>query len=245
MSSSSSSSRRRKRAEPKHQSVAPAPTPVDVDVPLHQHHGRTTYPSGLVSHLSIAVCREAAIVADAARIPDPELTAVSPTDVATAVAARFHTLLPQRVPRSIVQTSLPTAALEALVTQVASEAVDLLAAAWCRVVAEETARAAAAATHHQQLAQIAGQWNRKSRPVGLLGSPGLGCGVNVLPYLHRSVEGRALHATSQEIGRACRLSSTRWAVEVLIIIDEWRSRMAWFEGVCVVICCDCLTSCLM
>jgi hypothetical protein len=38
--------------------------------------------------------------------------------------------------------------------------------------------------------------------------------VNVLPYLHRSVEGRALHATSQEIGRACRLSSTRWAVEV-------------------------------
>jgi hypothetical protein len=34
--------------------------------------------------------------------------------------------------------------------------------------------------------------------------------------LHRSVEGRALHATSQEIGRACRLSSTRWAVEVLV-----------------------------
>jgi hypothetical protein len=42
----------------------------------------------------------------------------------------------------------------------------------------------------------------------------LGCGVNVLPYLHRSVEGQALHATSQEMGRACRLSSTRWAVEV-------------------------------
>ncbi len=115
-------------------------------------------------------------------------------------------------------------------TQVAVEAIDVLAAAWSRAVAEETARVAAAATHHQELAHIAGQWNQRSRPVGLLGSPGLGCGVNVLPYLHRSVEGRALHATSQEIGRACRLSSTHWAVEVLI--DEWRSRMAWFEGVC-------------
>jgi hypothetical protein len=252
-SSSSSSSRRRKRAEPKHQPAAPAS--VDV-VPHHTQQqpqeqqrtggGRKTYPSGLVSHLPIAVCREAAITADAARIPDPELTAVSPADVATAVAARLCTQLPQRVPRSTIKTLLPTAALEVLVTQVTAEAVDVLAGAWSRAVAEETARAAAAATHHQQLAQIAGQWNRKSRPVGLLGSPGLGCGVNVLPYLHRSVEGRALHATSQEMGRACRLSSTRWAVEVLSM-DKWRSGMAWFEGVCVcvVICCDCLMSCLM
>ncbi len=251
-SSSSSSSRRRKRAEPKHQPAVG----VDVGAP-HQTHEpepqqqqpagrRTTYPSGLVSHLPIAVCREAAIAADAARIPDPPLAAVSPADVATAVAARLRTQLPQRMPRSSIKTSLTTAALEALVTQVATESVDVLAAAWSRAVAAETARVAAAATHHQQLAQIAGQWNRKSRPVGLLGSPGLGCGVNVLPYLHRSVEGRALHATSQEIGRACRLSSTRWAVEVLIY--EWRSGMVLLKRcvrVCVAICCYCLMSCLL
>ena len=206
-SSLSSSSRRRKRAEPKPQ---PATTPVVT----HQPQPRTTYPSGLVSHLPIAVCREAAIAADAVRIPDPPLVPVSPDDVAKAVAACLRTQLPQRVPQSQTRTSLPTAAFEALVTQVASEAVDVLAAAWPRVVAEEQVRATAAATHHRELAHIAGQWNQRSRPVGLLGSPGLGCGVNVLPYLHRSVEGRALHATSQEIGRACRLSSTRWAVEV-------------------------------
>jgi hypothetical protein len=206
-------SRRRKRAEPKHQPAVPAFVEPQLQ---HTTHGRTTYPSGLVSHLPIAVCREAAIAADAARIPDPPLADVSPSDVVTAVVARLHTQLPQHVPRSTVKTSLPTVVLEALVLQVAAKAVDVLAAAWSRAVAEETARAAAAATHHQQLAQIAGQWNRKSRPVGLLGSPGLGCGVNVLPYLRRAVEGCALHATSQEIGRACRLSSTRWAVEVLI-----------------------------
>jgi hypothetical protein len=157
------------------------------------------------------------MAADAARIPDPPLVSVSPADVATAVAARLHTQLPQRMPLSHWQThtSLPTAAFEALVTQVVSEAVDALATAWPRAVAEEQARTTAAATHHRELAHIAGQWNQRSRPVGLLGSPGLGCGVNVLPYLHRSAEGRAMHATSQEIGRACRLSSTRWAVEVL------------------------------
>ncbi len=104
------------------------------------------------------------------------------TDVATAVTARLRTQLPHSVLRSTIKTLLPTAALEALVTQIAVEAIDVLAAAWSRAVAEETARAAAAATHHQELAQIAGQWNQRSRPVGLLGSPGLGCGVNVLPY---------------------------------------------------------------
>jgi hypothetical protein len=217
-SSASSSSRRRKRAEPKHQPAAPAP----VDVLPHQTQpqpqqphtaagGRTTYPSGLVSHLPIAVCREAAIAADAARIPDPPLTAVSPADVAAAVAARFPSRRPfparQRTQLSTTRTSLPTAVFDALVQQVATDdqqgGLDVLATAWPRAVAAETARAAAAATHHQQLAQIAGQWNRRSRPVGLLGSPGWGCGVNVLPYLHRSMEGRALHATSQEMGRAC------------------------------------------
>jgi hypothetical protein len=148
---------------------------------------------------------------------------VSPADVATAIAARFpgsRRPFPARQRRqlSTTHTSLPTAVFDALVLQVATDdqGFDVLAVAWPRVVAEEQARATAAATHHRELAHIAGQyWNQRSRPVGLLGSPGLGCGVNVLPYLHRLVEGRALHATSQEIGRACRLSSTRWAVEVL------------------------------
>jgi hypothetical protein len=191
-----STSRRRKRAEPK-------PQPAPLAVVTHQPQPRTTYPSGLVSHLPIAVCREAAIAADAARIPDPPLVSVSPADVATAVAARLHTLLPQRVPQSQTRTLLPTAAFEALVSEVASQTIDVLAAAWLRVVAEEQARATAAATHSRELAHIAGQWNQRSRPVGLLGSAGLGWGANVLPYLHRSVEGRALHATCTEIAKAC------------------------------------------
>jgi hypothetical protein len=251
---SSSSSRRRKRAEPKHQPAAPAP--IDVDVVPHQTQqqpggGHTTYPSGLVSHLLIDVCREAAIAADAARIPDPPLTFVSPAEVAATVAARYnwHAQLSQNFlsrqiqrvshywqsvqralselfgntfPLSTVKTSLPTAVFEALVTQVATEGLGVLAAAWDRAVADETARAAAATARHQQMARTAGQWNRKSRPVGLLGSPGLGYGVNVLPYLRRSVEGRALHATSQEIGRACRLVSTRWIEVLQLYACQWQ-----------------------
>jgi hypothetical protein len=100
----------------------------------------------------------------------------------------------------------------------AAEAVDWMidrfATAWTCAVTEETARAESAASRQREMARAAGQWNQRSRPVGLMGSPGLGFGVNVLRYLHRSVEGRALHATSQEIGRACHLDSTRWAGEV-------------------------------
>ncbi len=142
------------------------------------------------------------MAADAARIPDPPLVSVSPADVATAVAARLHTQLPQRLPRSQTRTLLPTAAFEALVTRVASEAIDVLAAAWPRVVAKEQARATAAATHHRELAHIAGQWNQRSRPVGLLGSPGLGCGVNVLPYcIGRWRVGRCMRRVKRSVVR--------------------------------------------
>ena len=53
-----------------------------------------------------------------------------------------------------------------------------------------------------------------------------GCEEETLPVLP---EGRALHATSQEIGRACRLSSTRWAVEVYM-----GGSSGWCWGVVVV-----------
>jgi hypothetical protein len=136
--------------------------------------------------------RQSAYTAEASRIPLPPLIAVSPADVATVVAARLRTQLPHHVPQSTIKTSLPTSALEALVTQVANEAVDVLAAAWSRAVAEETARAeAATVTHYQQLANIAGQWNQRSHTGGLLGSPGLGLSLQEV--------GRTLHVTSQEI----------------------------------------------
>jgi hypothetical protein len=251
-SESSSTFRRRKRAEPKQQ-LKHQPALVDIDVP---HHTQQQPEIRTSNFITIAVCREAAIAAEATRIPDPPLTSVSPADVAAAVATRLRTpqgpllwrtlhtlqlfLLPDspdsdptmpltdwpsharaeelacHLQLSTTKTSLPTAVFEALVALVATEGLGVLAVAWARAVAEETARAAAAATHHQQLAHIARQWNERSRPVGLLGSPGMGCGVNVLPYLHRSVEGRALRATSQEIGRACRLDSTCW-------VEVWRN----------------------
>ena len=208
-----SSSRRRKRAEPRVQ-PAPIPAPVD-DTQPRTTTTTTTARCGLVTHLLIAVCRDGALAADAVRIPDPPLAPVSPVDVATAVATRLHAQLPQRVPRSNIKTPLPVAAVEALVAQVATDALAALAAGWTRAVAEEAVRHEAATARHTHEAGVAGQWNLRSRPVGLLGSPSLGFGQHVLPYLRRSVEGRALHATSQEIRGACRRANTRWAVEVL------------------------------
>ena len=210
-----SSSRRRKRAEPR---VQPAPIPIPAPAPPvddpQPRTTTTTAPCGLVTHLTLAVCRDGALAADAVRIPDPPLAPVSPVDVATAVATRLHAQLPQRVPRSNIKTTLPVAAVEALVAQVATDALAALAAGWTRAVAEEAVRHEAATARHTHAAGVAGQWNLRSRPVGLLGSPSLGFGQHVLPYLRRSVEGRALHATSQEIRGACRRANTRWAVEV-------------------------------
>ena len=125
---------------------------------------------------------------------------------------RMHTQLPQRIPHAKIVTSLTTAAYEALVQRVASVAVDALAQEWPRTVAAERVRHAVASEWHRQEADVAGQWNRRSRPVAVLGAPGMGYGFNVLPYLCRSLEGRALHATSAEIRGACR--RTKWKQEV-------------------------------
>jgi hypothetical protein len=141
--------------------------------------------------LPIAVCRAAAMAAEADRIPDPPRTAVAPVDVTEAVAARMHTQLPKRIPHSEIITSLTTAAYVALVQRAASVAVDALAQEWPRAVEAERVPHAAASERHRQEADVAGQWNRRSRPVAVMGAPGMGYGFNVLPYLCRSAEGLA------------------------------------------------------
>ena len=71
---------------------------------------------------------------------------------------------------------------------------------------------AACETQVRERVAVAAAWNHKSRAVAVLGSSGLGWGVHVLPYLRPSVEGQAMHATSQEIRVAVR--RTRWFYEV-------------------------------
>ena len=179
-------------------------TPVIAEAALHATMLATSLPS--------AVCRDAATVAAAARIPDPPLTAVAPVDVADAVAVRMRTLLPTRVPHPKIVASLPVDAWEALVQQVASVALDAFALDWPRAVEEERVRHAAAAERHQREAAVAGQWNRRSRAVAVLGAPGMGYGFNVLPFLRRSLEGVAVHGASAELRGACR--RTKWLREV-------------------------------
>jgi hypothetical protein len=164
--------------------------------------------------LPIAVCRAAAIAAEADRIPDPPLTAEAPVDVAEAVAARMRTQLPKRIPHAKIITSLTTAAYVALAQRAASVAVDALAQEWPRAVEAERVRRAAASERHRQEADVAGQWNRRSRPVAVMGAPGMGYGFNVLPCLFRPLEGRATLATSAEIRGACR--RTKWKQEVQV-----------------------------
>ncbi len=193
---------RRKRAAPK-------PNPAPVDVVIDAAAPRAIM---FTASLPIAVCRAAAMAAEADRIPDPPLTAVAPVDVAEAVAARMRTRLPKRITHAKIVTSLITAAYEAMVQRAASVAVDALAQEWPRAVEAERVRHAAASKRHRQEADVASQWNRRSRPVAVFGAPGMGYGFNVLPYLCRSVEGRAMHATSAEIRGACR--RTKWKQEV-------------------------------
>ena len=71
---------------------------------------------------------------------------------------------------------------------------------------------AACETQVRERVAVAAAWNHQSRAVAVLGSSGLGWGVHVLPYLRPSVEGQAMHATSQEIRVAVR--RTRWFYEV-------------------------------
>jgi hypothetical protein len=160
--------------------------------------------------LLISQAQESMAQREAARPIDPPLTTISTNEVTTAVASRMRTQLP---PDSATKQLVPTAALEALVQEVADAALVTLTAGWARVVAHETARREAAAAHNEQQRDVGAKWNQRSRPLAVLGAPGMGYGENVLPYLRRAVEGVAVHATSRELRGACR-RRRRWPAEV-------------------------------
>jgi hypothetical protein len=200
----SSAAGHRKRAAPK---VQHAPAPVVVAVP-EDPQLRAAQVAGV---LLISQAQESMALREAARPIDPPLTTISPAQVMTAVATRMRSQLPLGAD---TQESVPTAALEALVQEVADAALVILTAGWTRVVAHETARRESAAAHNEQQREVGAQWNLKSRPVAVLGAPGMGYGENVLPYLRRWAEGVALHATSRELRGAC------------------RRRRRWPQGVC-------------
>jgi hypothetical protein len=198
MSSSGSTAGRRKRAAPKTQ---PAPS-LDVD-----SQARNAQAAGV---LLISQAQESMAALHAAQPIDPPRTTISPEKVVTAVAARMRTQMP---PGSATKQSVPTEALEALVQEIADAALVTLNSGWTRVVAQETARREAAAVHHERQRDVGAQWNHRSRAVAVLGAPGMGYGENVLPYLRRSVEGLAVHATSRELGGACR-RRRKWPQQV-------------------------------
>jgi hypothetical protein len=203
----SSAAGRRKRAAPKVDSPpAPAPAPVVVvpDDPLL----RAAQAAGV---LLISQAQESMAQREEARPIDPPLTTISANEVTTAVATRMRMQLP--LGSSDTLESVPTAALEALVQEVADAALVTLTAGWARVVAHETARRDAAVAHNEQQRDVGAKWNQRSRPVAVMGAPGMGYGENVLPYLRRSVEGVAVHATSRELRGACR-RRRRWPPDV-------------------------------
>ncbi len=180
-----------------------APISTSVDPQLHNAQA-----AGV---LLVSQARESMTSRQAAQPIDPPRTTISPEGVATAVAARMRSQMP---PRSAAKVSVSTEALETLVQQIADAALVAFNAGWTRLVAQETARRAAAAAHREQQRDVGAQWNQRSRPVAVLGAPGMGFGENVLPYLRRSVEGLAVHATSRELGGACR-RRRQWPQEVL------------------------------
>jgi hypothetical protein len=96
---------------------------------------------------------------------------------------------------------------------IATAALHQLTDGLARVVAHETTRREAVAAHNEQQRDLGAKWNKRSRTVAVLGAPGMGYGENVLPYLRRSVEGMALHATSRELRGACR-GRLRWPHDV-------------------------------
>jgi hypothetical protein len=160
--------------------------------------------------LLISQAQESMAARQAARPSDPPRTTISPEEVATAVATYMGAQMP---PGSAIKESVPTEALEALVQQVADVALVTLVTGWTRVVAQETARRETVAAHGEQQRDTGAKWNQRSRSVAVLGAPGMGYGENVLPYLRRSLEGFAVHATSRELGGACR-RRRRWPQEV-------------------------------
>jgi hypothetical protein len=202
-SSAAAAAGRRKRASPppiQPQPPAPAPAP------------NTRFRVLADDNIPIAVAREAYAAAEATRPVDPPLTTLTPHVLAAFVTARIQTQLPECIPHLTTQATVLTEAVEALVQQAATAALAVLAAGWPRVVEEERVRPTALTMLHVQRAGVAAQWNRRSRVVAVLGAPGMGYGFDVLPFLRRSVEGRAMHATSEEIRGACR--RTKWRPEV-------------------------------
>ncbi len=204
MSSSGSTAGRRKRAAP-NTKTQHAPS-LDVD-----SQARNAHAAGV---LLISQARDSMTACQAARPMDPPRTTISPEEVATAVAAYMRS---QMSPGSAAQESVSSETLEALVQEIADAALVTLTAGWTRVVAQETARREAAAALHEQQRGVGAQWNRRSRAVAVLGAPGMGYGENVLPYLRRSLEGVAVHATSRELGGACR-RRRRWPQEVMGVL---------------------------
>jgi hypothetical protein len=210
--SSSSTAGRRKRAAP-NTKTQHAPS-LDDD-----SQARNAQAAGV---LLISQARESMADRQAARPLDPPRTTISPEEVATAVAARMRSQMP---PGSAAKESVSSEALEALVREIADAALVTLAAGWTRVVALETARREAAAAHTEQQRIVGAQWNQRSRAVAVLGAPGMGYGENVLPYLRRLLEGLAAHATSRELGGACR-RRRRWPQEVMKVLFRSR-RCVW------------------
>jgi hypothetical protein len=205
--SSGSTAGRRKRTAPKTQHT---PNDIPVDPQL-----RAAQAAGV---LLISQAQESMAARQAARPIDPPRTTISPEEVATAVAARMRAQMPRGC---ATEESVPTEALEALVQEIADAALVTLNAGWPRVVAQETARREAAAVHHERQRDVGAQWNHRSRAVAVLGAPGMGYGENVLPYLRRSVEGLSVHATSRELGGACR-RRRQWPHEVLAFVNGLR-----------------------
>jgi hypothetical protein len=171
-----------------------APTALHVSFIPVDPQKRAAHAAGV---LLISQAQECMGALHAARPIDPPLTAISPEEMATAVAARMCAQMPSGC---VTKESAPTEALEALVQEIADATLVTLNAGWPRVVAQETARREAAAALHKQQRDVGAQWNHRSRAVAVLGAPGMGYGENVLPYLRRSVEGLAVHATSRELG---------------------------------------------
>ena len=203
--SSSAAAGRRKRAAPK-----PTQPPASAHAPAPAADTRLRVLAD--NNIPLAVAREAYAAAEATRPVDPPLTTLAPQQLPASVHAFIQTQLPKRIPRATMHVTVPTAAVEALVQQAATAALAVLAAGWPRVVEEERVRHTAVTLLHVERAGVAAQWNRRSRAVAVLGAPGMGYGFNVLPFLRRSLEGRAMHATSQEIRGASR--RTKWKVEV-------------------------------
>ena len=168
--SMSAAAGRRKRAAPE-LNVPPAPVPVTVVVVVPEDPLlRAAQAAGV---LLISQAQESMAQRERARPIDPPLTTISANEVTTAVATRMRTQLP---PGADIQESVPTAALEALVQEVADAALVTLTAGWARVVAHETARREAAAAHNEQQRDVGAKWNHRSRVVAVLGAPGRGDG---------------------------------------------------------------------